>query len=265
MHKTYNGKEFNALCKQKTLIKLTNKWCSHRGYTYKDGLNVDRYKLSPQHKRGGFCFANMDNISIWLAYYFYEMKYCWDVVIPSDATVIVYDNYYKTDKFVISNKRKISDLDCWNNKKFCENSIKQNPYSIKYANIQTHDMCMIAVQHRGYLLKYIKHQEYDICLAAVKENGLAIEYVENIFKDQRLCIEATKQCGFALKFIPKDKQTERVCVSAVQNAVMAFTYVDSAYRNACRPGIRNNNLEYKYGSCVDNKYKIFFNNQKVKQ
>ena len=246
----YTGEEFNRMNRNKKLIKLTNKFCSHRGFKYKKGLNVDKYKLVFGKNKGGFCFTDMLNISKWLKYYFYKMKYCWDIVIPDDATIHIYPDYYKSNKFILSNKRNIKDLKCWNNMKFCKYVVKQNPYAIKYVKIQTPDMCMSAVKHRGYLLKYIKIKTYDICLEAVKQYGMSLEYVSEKFKNERLCIEAVKKTGYALKFVPKNIQTIRICISAVQNAVLAYTYVNQEHRHACNPAIRMNNLEHKYDTPI---------------
>ena len=49
-------------------------------------------------------------------------------------------------------------------------------------DLQTEEICKIAVKERGYLLKYVKTQTEEICKLAVQEWGGALEYVKDEYK-----------------------------------------------------------------------------------
>ena len=50
-------------------------------------------------------------------------------------------------------------------------------------DLQTEEICKIAVQERGYLLKYVKNQTEEICKLAVQEWEGALEYVKDEYKN----------------------------------------------------------------------------------
>jgi hypothetical protein len=100
--------------------------------------------------------------------------------------ILLYDEYI--------DGMQIEDHQIWNDTKFCENSVKQNGLSLKYA----------------------KYKSYRLCEIAVIQNGNALEYVPNHIIDYDLCMLAVKNYRFAIKFVPKKYQTEELCMMAIK-------------------------------------------------
>ena len=81
------------------------------------------------------------------------------------------------DQVVIDGLGDVTEYECWYDRKYCLEAVKENGYALSYVKEQTNDLCLEAVKENGYALMYVKEQTKDICLAAVKENGNALMYV----------------------------------------------------------------------------------------
>lgn len=105
------GSYFNEMFTNCKVVKLTNSTSCHNGYQYYEGLNIDVQKFKYDTETGnGLYFCRESDSGDWLSYGPQDMVYAWDVKIPHDARVVVYDNKLKADQFILSNKRKIADL-----------------------------------------------------------------------------------------------------------------------------------------------------------
>ncbi|MGX9757739.1 hypothetical protein ACWYRQ_15780 [Clostridioides difficile] len=93
--------------------------------------------------------------------------------------------------------------------------IKEHPWDLKDAKIQTYEMCIESIKKDGLFLKDIRWDELDfnkeqvnnLCLMAVKENGLALEYVKN--QTEEICREALRQNKQAVIYIEDGKIPKR--------------------------------------------------------
>ena len=104
--------------------------------------------------------------------------------------------------------------------------IKEYPYSLKYFNEQTEEICKYAVSIYGLSLQFVKIQTEEICKLAVKQNGMSLMFVKE--QTDEICKLAVCQNGFALRYVKK--QTDEICKRAIRQ-----NYFSSMY-------VKNNNL-----------------------
>jgi len=202
LYKEYNGKKFNKIFGKNKLIKLTNKHLYHHGYTYHEGLNIDKYEFNPTigNQAGGFNFTILNKIGRWLNYSYVEMYYCWDVIIPDDARVYVDKHKFKTDKFILKNMTPIKDLKCWYDNKFCWKAVTQNYNALKYVINQSDKMCKYIVKNNGYAIRHVKNLTYTICMIAVEHDGMALQFIPQKFQTENICIVAVNTNSSAFQY-----------------------------------------------------------------
>ena len=80
-------------------------------------------------------------------------KYIWDVQIPDHALIKQYRAYYTSNEVILSNKRSI-----WDDEDYCLAAVKEYGMLLKHVNVQTPEMCMIAVKMEPRSLQYVKEQ-----------------------------------------------------------------------------------------------------------
>ena len=124
----FTGAEFNKESNanengknQKQFYKLINETGNHRGYTFKNGLNVDSNLFTNDAcAAGGFHFTDSENIGRWVNYSdeIGVMVFAVPMTIPDDAKVIIFtdEKKYKTDKFILDLDHKIY---IWSNPELC--------------------------------------------------------------------------------------------------------------------------------------------------
>lgn len=105
------GKFFNEMYTNCKIVKLTSESCIHNGFEFVEGLNIDvnEFKNAEVCGPDGLYFCAEKDADHWFDYRD-GIKYAWDVTIPDDARVVVYDNKIKSNKFILSNKRHVTDL-----------------------------------------------------------------------------------------------------------------------------------------------------------
>ena len=106
-----SGKKFAEMFENCKVIKLTNESCCHNGFQYVEGLNMDTNVFDSTRVCGpdGLYFCTESNAQRWFDYVS-NITYVWDVEIPEDARVCVYEDKLKADKFILSNKRTLAQF-----------------------------------------------------------------------------------------------------------------------------------------------------------
>ena len=256
--KIYTGEEFNNLTKGETFIKILNKKQNHKGFQYKQGLNVDIEPFNPSGTclPGGLYFANIKNF---LDFYSFGES-MWRILIPKDAKIYVEENKYKGDKFILEKQCYIEDFSflnifsiwlkiryffsfCKNQTlEICMEAVKQNGLALEYVREQTQEICMEAVKKEGFALYYVKKQIPEICMQAVKQNGNALGYVEE--QTPEICMEAVKQNGNALEWVKE--QTREICMEAVKQNLSALDYVNKQITDVYRDAIIQYRSDYLF-------------------
>lgn len=102
-----SGKFFVALFADKHFIKLTNREEIHNQFKFTDGLNTDTRLIYSGNDDGGIYFIDANNKNKWLEYGNKIMYYERDVTIPDNAIIYMINDNYKTNKFILGEKRLI--------------------------------------------------------------------------------------------------------------------------------------------------------------
>ena len=162
------GIDFNKKYNNIELIKLTNKNELHNGYQYITGLNIDILDNDLNYTKKGFYFIKKSEMYKWLSYNKQSMKWMRTVSIPDDAKIIINDNYFKCDKFILGNRENIV-LDY----EMCKTAVKYNGlllyFMIKHTNegLPMHltinsELYMLAIKNNPDVIYYIKDLLYDV-------------------------------------------------------------------------------------------------------
>ncbi len=157
---------------------------------------------------GGIYFTDIEKLSRWTNYRTQvgRMVWCWDITISDDAHVYIEENKYKADKIIMTNKRKIEDMDYWKNLENCLNAFQLVKNIIAYAGkIQPHillkaleiDIPAVMIYARMYpttitqeiqvildavkdpsKVAFIKNPSYKLYLALVQCNMYILDYIK---------------------------------------------------------------------------------------
>lgn len=199
----FTGAEFNKKFSNYEFVTLTNANETLDDFKFSDGLNIDTLPFSTSApwcgmcRVGGLYFTDIDRLPKLLGYNAGNpMVYVRMVRVPDDAIVYIELNKIKADKLFLTERKQISELDIWQNDKYCANAIKQHPNSLKFIVNQTNKLCLEAVKRDGNALEFVKIQTDEICLEAVKQNSDALEFVKK--QSYELCLEAIKRTSKAL-------------------------------------------------------------------
>jgi antitoxin component YwqK of YwqJK toxin-antitoxin module len=82
--------------------------------------------------------------------------------------------------------------------------IIQNGNSLEFIrdDLQTVELCLVAVAKNMDVLKYVKKLTYDICLVAVKRDGSNLKYVPDVHKTKKMCLTAINSNEYARNYLP---------------------------------------------------------------
>ena len=130
MYTEYSGMYFNEYLNKSTkLYRFTNDDEIHNDFQYNDGLNVDHLQFNPHGtcQPGGLYFVDDDHMIDYLI----SPSFTWirEVTIPHDARVYVDNGKYKTDKFVLGERKQRTEYKIEKHK--CLEAVKQNGYALQ--------------------------------------------------------------------------------------------------------------------------------------
>ena len=189
-------------------VKLTTENDTHNGYQYKEGLNCLNGAFNNEKVcgSGGLYFCRKEDIGEWVEYNNKLMHYIWDVELCEDSKIVDMDDKLKTNKFILSNKRKI-----WDNEEICKLVIQNNYKALQYVppELMTEELCKLAIQQNWSALQYVKVQTEELCKLAVQQNWSALQFVKPELMSYEICKLAIQQSAFALCYVKE--QTEEIC------------------------------------------------------
>ncbi len=267
---TFTGEEFIKHYPNTKFYKLTCENETHNGYVYSDGLNVDiiPFLTNAPCLPCGFYFSELDNVVFWFNYGYRKMHWIREVTIPTDATIYVEKDKFKTNKFILGPRVLIQDFEFWSDEEFCLKSVKKNGRSLEFVKVQTPEICLRAIREdysalefvknqtpeicikaikkNHHALQFVKEQTKEICLAAVKSNGHALEYVNDEFKTHEIYLEAVKSNGFAISLI-KEK-TPDLCLEAVKFDPISLQFIEKKFQTeeVCIEAVKLNGMALEY-------------------
>ena len=114
-----------------------------------------------------------------------------------------------------------------------EDRVAQDPAYLETMDVQTEQMCMIALNADPFALKYIRDKKYKYCKKAVSVDGMVLEYVptnSNFTKNQLAVLyrKAIENNGCALMWIPIEYRTPDLCYRATLTTTDAIRYVPTS-------------------------------------
>lgn len=227
LYKVYTGEEFNKLSNGKLYYKLTNLNEVHNEFQFEDGLNIDTVPFSPTGEcgRGGLYFTDKENFHHWIGSHTYVRL----VTLPDDAKIYIENNKYKTDKFILGERRPIIDDPVaimsvlhsnpsriqhivTQTKELCEYVLSVSLANIQYIREPTEEMIERVLKDDMSLIRYIKKQTSELANRAIEASPRYLSFIEN--QTEELCEKAIRKDGHAIDYV-KNK-TNRLCMIAFQ-------------------------------------------------
>lgn len=221
------GKQFNENYASKwNYCKLTNKSCHHRGVFYKEGLIEDHKDFNGVYcNEGGIHFCKEEDIHYWLNYnneHIGPMYYIWDVVIPDNARVVIFQHKAKSNRFLLLNKRSVYDSEYLLNKLLKESKLnikniplsahtpfirqrllKESPYNIQYLNHLDDDTIEYIVKNAEKFIKYYVEGDFSTNDSSIFEKVINGDYrLVSIFTINTIETHMTKE--LAIMIMTKD-------------------------------------------------------------
>ncbi len=226
-----SGKEFKKIFSGIVFVKLTNEEEIHGKINYKTGFNEDVLEFNPtgECSSGGMYFTTLLDIYMFMNINGTEMVYYREVVLDDDSKVYVENCKFKTDKFHLSDRKKIDEL--WNSKQYCSVVVNEYPNISDFIcdSCMSIELRLAVVKKNGLELKYIKEQTLELCSAAVKQNKWALKYVEPNILPNETYLKVVCENGLMLQCVNIASMTNEICLAAVNRDGWAFEYVPHKY------------------------------------
>lgn len=253
VNRILGGDKFNQIYKDRRFIVITDELDKFGEIKLVDGLNIDKTQFTPyKDAPGGFHFVEQSKVYEWITI---DHMYIRDVYIPSNATVYVNGDYFKSNMIVVENKRQISEdeqlcitilksfvvFDSTGIKSKSEiymNAIEKDGCSLKYIHDQTENLCKDAVSQNGFALKYVKEQTEELCMYAIKQNPLAIQFMKE--QTTELAIYAVFKNAKTIMYI--QNQQEEICMIAVTQDPLTIKYIKNQTPSLCEIAVTQNGL-----------------------
>jgi len=259
------GAEFNATNTRK-LLKLTSDSACHNGFTFREGLNIDRIPLNGLScKAGGLYITFEDCFYLWLDYNGQAMSHIWDVEIPKEAKVFMESGTkVKADMIILTNRRPISELPQWKNRDFQDEALQWNSRAIRfidvpdegqclyvinkssdnirYINNPSEDLQLIAIRRDGFAIQFLDNPSYEVQMGALRYDPATIQYIKDPSPDHQLI--AVKSNGLVIKYLPKAPYS--VKLEAVKQNGLALAYIKDADYELTLVAARQNRRALSY-------------------
>jgi hypothetical protein len=157
------------------MYKLLHKNLEHRGFKYKEGLNVDHVPFTAYGdcEPGGLYYTDFAHIGMW-----FNVDYVWiaDVTVPADAHVHPgpRGDKWKADRIVLSNIRPLGPFLAQQTDdvlyQWLLNSADQVNF-FKAITPQPPSLALKVVSESGCWLAHIDNPTLEMCVAAITEGG----------------------------------------------------------------------------------------------
>lgn len=148
-------------------IKFINK-----DYEFQMGLNViEKFNVTPECTADVLYFSDEENIHKHIEY----GNALFEVSCPDDATIVSFNDKYKTDKLILE-RRMDRDFTMEVYLKSCEVPARFMFIPNEY---RTQALCMAAIEASIFNLKYVPEElkSFELCAAAVKLNRCALQFI----------------------------------------------------------------------------------------
>jgi hypothetical protein len=127
----------------------------------------------------------------------------------------------------------IQNFHLWNDLEFCKTATKQSCLALKFARVQTEDMCEDVVRRDGMMLRYVFNKTEKICKLAIEENWRASEYIKRPSKDVSDLVIKNKNIEDArLAQFKLEMSNDIICI--VIPSIVVLCVLDIVWRYYCR-------------------------------
>jgi competence CoiA-like predicted nuclease len=171
-----------------------------------------------------------------------------NILEPKTDNLIIYalQNNIDINEYIKENPTIINFIKK-NNYELCKKLLSLNGLLLKYIDMQTDELCIIAIKNNINAYEYIKNKTYELNKKILNVNGLTIQFIKNIdFNIELLLIaiannkNAIKYCDISILshenlkyFLKKDglllqyikEQTEDLCKIALKQNINSYTYI----------------------------------------
>ncbi len=162
-------------------VKLLCDDLNHNGFQYQEGLNICPDFNFDEYNHG-FFFAKQEDIHKWFGIQ-PNLHWIVDVELLPDSQVVHMDDKLKTDKFILKNKRPISE-------ELKQLAVQFNAWVIQFIKDPSEVLKQLAVQEDGFSIQLFKDPSEELQKLAVQENGLSIQFIENpSYQVQKLALQ----------------------------------------------------------------------------
>lgn len=146
------GAKFNEFHKGKKFYKFLWDNLCHHGIFYKLGLNEDIRPFNPKGEcsSGGLYFCEENECDMFWNKFGSKVAL---VEIPNDARVYVEKHKFKADKIVLISITDFKDVP----DEFWINIIPKDGMALRHVNVQTEDLCAMAIKQNIRAYSYVKN------------------------------------------------------------------------------------------------------------
>jgi hypothetical protein len=196
------GKEFNSfniLC-----VKLVGDCIYHKGLRYKLDENFNESEIIKNKSH----FIDLKKI------FFAEEKYNKIVFleIPDDAEIIVHENNFITNMYIIKKIIKLDDLYfdyVYEEKELYKvlDYLSKNNVNLlgmdKFIKHKLNETIKIFCSNNGYNIRFVKNPSDELCILAFENNSECIKYMKNLSEEMCLYIVNNKKYHKYFNYIEK--------------------------------------------------------------
>jgi hypothetical protein len=235
-----SGTKFNEIynCPTVKMVKLTNEYSVHNNFEFKEGLNEDINMLDYTQVCGpdGLYFCSYDDMTNWLSYSDSPMKYVWDVQIPDDARVVVYRTKLKTNKFILSNRRELTN-------EIMNQTLSKIGSGMSVTNavrtvanypesVLSDELFLKLVQMDASVIAHIplRYKTYDVCLESAKHYKNAYEHIVDVSMSYEIMTHCVRLNPLIIKKIEEKNMSEELYRIAFENNPSVYRWIPERFR-----------------------------------
>lgn len=270
----FSGDLFNEIFGQNEFIKLTGD-PEYEGYDHakvlRDGINEYSITDTNGYVSGGIKFNEMEQLFDQLTAPSGDKEYFRIVKIPYDATVVQKTDHYISNKLLLFERQKISDLAIWKYEntykdhllkkpaliKYIKNVspeialqlVKKQPNVIEHIENQTHEMCVIVLSESPHLFSKIHFPTYEMFKEVIKNKSHFIHQIRNQISEEQLYElfdinnDVLVALQYVLQSIPYHINFKKYVVS--KNGLL-LELIKLQTQEICDIAFENNMLSFRY-------------------
>ncbi|VBB18926.1 hypothetical protein YASMINEVIRUS_1458 [Yasminevirus sp. GU-2018] len=238
-----SGSNFNIIYEGVKLIKLTNESCNHNGMQFVEGENVDFNPFQYNHSCGadGIYFCTLSDVEKWLDYTSAPMVWMWDVTIPANAKTAIYSKKLKTDRLILTNKRRIIDYIVNKLINMISNGTSENEVFEYINNLPSHfrkapeleEVYLCLLSRDVNLFEKIPEdcRTYNVCLFVAKNDSDAYSKLKDECVSYEILKETVKTNVNAYAEMPEEYRSKEISENAFARDVNMYVHMPDAHKN----------------------------------